>query len=267
MIQIISGIVAFIILGLVFMRNKERLSLKKMTLTAIMLGIALVLTIFAFSVFFLGGQVVVRFSQICIMLIGATMGPIYGVIGGLAFDIINLLINPQGSFYIGFTLNNILVGLIPALVFKYLRKFNPKVNLAILVSTLTAYLVYIVTVVGVMFNYSKINEALSTVVSLSPLYVIAFIIVAFIVLMLYLSKRGIKVNNDFILLLISVTLVEFIIQGFLTPLWLSDMAGTPIILSMQIRALKGIVMIAINMFVGYPVIKLIKQRVLTDFSL
>lgn len=262
MIQIISVIITGLLLAVVFMRNKENLSLKKMTLTAIMLGIALVLTMFAFSVFFLGGQVVVRFSQICIMLIGATMGPIYGVIGGLAFDIINLLINPQGSFYIGFTLNNILVGLLPALVFKYLRKVNAKVNLGILVATLTGYLIYIVTVVGIIFNYSKINDAISTVISLNSLFVISFIIVAFILLMIYLSKRGIKVNNDFIMLLIAVTFVEFIVQGFLTPLWLSDMAGTPIILSMQIRALKGVVMIAINMFVGYPVLKIIKQRVL-----
>lgn len=260
MIQIISGIFTVLILVLVFMRTKEKLSLKKMSLTAILLGVALVLTMVAIPVFFFGGQVVIRFSQLCLILIGASLGPIYGALSGLAFDFISIMINPLGSFYVGFTLNNILVGLIPALVFKYLFKRNEKFNLAILVSTLMAYLLYIVTVVGLMFNYSKLEEGIASVINFNPLIFISLIVIIFVLVLLYAYKRGIKFNNDFTLLLLSIVLIEFIIQGFLTPLWLNDMMGTPIILSMQIRALKGIVMISINMFMGYPVFKLIKRR-------
>lgn len=262
MVQIISGIIALGLLVLTFLRAKEKLSLRKMSLTAILLGIALILTMFSINIFVFGGQVVIRFSQLCLIMVGFTLGPIYGLVAGLAFDFISIMINPLGSFYVGFTLNNILVGLIPALVYKYLNKRNEKFNLAILVSTLLLYLLYIVTVVGLVFNYGQLEEGITSLVNFNPLVYISIVIIVFVAILLYVSKKGIIIQNDFTLLLLSILLIEFIIQGFLTPIWLNDMMGTPIILSMQIRALKGIVMIGINMFLGYPILKLIKSRLL-----
>ena len=109
MIQISSVIFTVLLLAGVFYKYKEKLSLKKMALTGIFLSLALVMTLFSLNLMFFGGQVVVRFSQLALIVLAAALGPVYGLMGSIGFDVLNLIINPLGSFYFGFTLSNIMV--------------------------------------------------------------------------------------------------------------------------------------------------------------
>lgn len=260
MIQISSIIFTVILLALVLYKYKEPLSLRKMTLTGIFLSLALVMTLFSMNLMIFGGQVVIRFSQLALIVLAAALGPMYGLMGSIGFDVLNLLINPLGSFYFGFTLSNIMVTLIPALIFKWRKDKNSKVNFSLLIGTGLAYIVYIIIVLMMaLVNIDLFDVSMKQVTTNFFVFMIVVLLV-FVISTLVMKKKEININNDLVLFIISAILVEFIVQGFLTPLWLYDVAKTPIILSMQIRALKGIVMVIINTIVGYPIYKIVTER-------
>lgn len=260
MIQIIAALVLALVIFIVIKDNKEKITPEKMIYTAILLSLSLVIHMFSINVPFFGGQVVVRFSQIILVIIGAAFGPIYGLMGSLGFDIISLLINPLGSFYIGFTLGNVLVSLIPAFLFKYFRNKGNLFNLSLLSISGSMYVLYIVGVIILSFVNVSVRDLMNVSMITGFLVFFAIFILFIVGILVYVRKKKIKLDNNLLLLVTSLILIELIVQGFLTPLWLSDMMKTPIILSMQIRAIKGIPMIVINTLVGYPLLRLVNKR-------
>ncbi len=259
MIQIVSILFTVVLIAFILHKYSEPLSLRKMTLTGIFLSIALVLTMYSINLMIFGGQVVVRFSQLALIILGASLGPVYGLVGSLGFDILNLMIFPLGSFYFGFTLTNIMVSLLPALAFQFMKKHKESFNLSIMIFTGLAYIVYIITVLILSIVSLNVEDLTAKAISTN---VIGFVIIFLLVFMgslFYIKRKGIKLNNDLIMFITSAILVEFIVQGFLTPLWLHDMYQTPIIISMQIRAIKGLIMVALNSSLGYPIYKLTKK--------
>ena len=263
MIQIISIIFTAILVGVVLYRNKEEFTARKLAITGIFLSLALIMTMFAMNIMIFGGQVVIRFSQVSLIVLAAALGPVYGLMGSIGFDVSNLMLNPLGSFYFGFTLSNIMVSIIPALIFKWRQDKKSKTNFSLLILTALSYIIYIMLVLLLSFVSIDTIDVSAKQMSLNVLIFMLVFLVIFIGSMWYIKKKEIILNNDLILFIISAILVEFIVQGFLTPLWLYDVAKTPIILSMQIRAIKGIVMVVINTFVGYPIYRIVKDRFLS----
>lgn len=265
MIQIISLTLTLILVGYILKRYPETLTVKKMALSAMLLGLALVMTLYSIKLFFLGGQVVIRFSQPVLILVGASLGPIYGIIAGLGFDILNLLVNPLGVFYVGFTLNNLLVGLIPAIVFKYFEDKSKEKHFQFMIFTIVSYMIYIIVVLILFLSQKSIFDLidLNTFKGIIGIIVLSIFVLFIVFFVTYLAKSNkskvFELDNKLLLLISSAVLIEFIIQGILTPIWLYDMAKTPILISMQIRAIKGGLMAFINTFVGYPVYKLLKK--------
>lgn len=270
MIQIIILVAIILTVFLVIRNNREKLTIKKMTLTAILLSLSLVLTMFSINLFFLGGQVVIRFSQLVLILLGASLGPVYAVIAGLGFDVLNLLINPLGAPYIGFTLNNIWVGLFPALIFKYFKDKSKNFKFKLMTSTAVAYTVYILAVLFLFINQTGINNHIDntnykTIQQAILLSVLILIVITSIVIF-YKRKQSakFKLPESLMLLITSAILVEFVVQGFFTPIWLYDLANTPIFVSMQIRAIKGWLMVFLNSFIGYSIYSSILVKISKD---
>lgn len=259
MIQIISIVFTAFLVRFILSKYNERLTIPKMTLTGIFLCIALVLTFYSIQLFVFGGQVVIRFSQLALIILGASLGPVYGLIGSIGFDVLNLLLFPLGSFYFGFTLTNIMVSFLPAMTFKLLKNKKESFNLSVLILTGLAYLTYIIIVLLLSIVSVNIDDiSLKSISSNLIIFILVFLVI-FVGVTLYIKKKKIKLNNDLIKFIISAILVEFIAQGFLTPLWLHDMYQTPIIISMQIRAVKGILMVVLNTSIGYPIYRLVKK--------
>lgn len=267
MIQAIALIAVIITVGFVLKIYPEKITIKKMAITSILLSVSLLMTLFSLNLFFLGGQVVVRFSQLVLILLGATLGPIYAVIAGFGFDILNLLVNPLGAPYIGFTLNNIWVGLFASLTFKMLKDKNHKLKVSSLVSVVLLYASYIVIVLTLFITRKNLTDLIDTItfdIIKSTLIFTVVIVTVFIIFIMISRHKKFKLKempDTLILLIIASVLVEFIVQGFFTPLWLYDMAKTPILLSMQIRAIKGGLMVFINSFVGYAIYETIIKRI------
>lgn len=266
MIQVIALIAVVITVGFVLKRYPEKVTTKKMALTAILLSVSLLMTLFSVNLFFLGGQVVIRFSQLILILLGAALGPLYAIIAGFGFDILNLLVNPLGAPYVGFTLNNLWVGLFAALVFIKLKDKTHNFKLKALITTVLAYTIYIITVLTLFITQKNLMDLIDSITfnMIKGALLITLVIGLMILLFFILSKNKnfklLKLSDNLIMIIISAILIEFIVQGFFTPIWLYDMAKTPILISMQVRAIKGWLMVFINSFIGYAVYESIIKR-------
>ncbi|NLC54562.1 MAG: ECF transporter S component [Erysipelothrix sp.] len=266
MIQIIALLAVVLTTAFVLKFYPEKITIKKMTITAILLSVSLLMTLFSINVFFLGGQVVIRFSQLVLILLGATLGPIYAVIAGFGFDVLNLVVRPLGTPYIGFTLNNIWVGLFAALTFKHLKLKSHKFKVSVMITSILAYAIYIVVVLTLFITQKDLMTLIDSITfNMIKSALILTIVSVLLIIIGYIIKRKkrfkfINLSDSLIMLIIAAILVEFIVQGFFTPIWLHDMAKTPILLSMQIRAIKGGLMVVLNSFIGYAVYEAIIKR-------
>lgn len=95
---------------------------KRIVFTGLLVSISIILTrFFSFMVF---GISRVSFGDIPTMMSGMMFGPLTGAVTGILSDIVGVLIfpSPSGAAYIpGMTLSKALIGLIPALAYKYIK--------------------------------------------------------------------------------------------------------------------------------------------------
>ncbi|MCI5839868.1 MAG: folate family ECF transporter S component [Peptoniphilaceae bacterium] len=109
----------------------NKFNLKNLVYAAFLAAISVVLTRF-FSIM-LSESLRIGIGEIPLMISGILFGPAIGALTGLVADFVGVMINPQGAFFLGFTLSSIFSGLIPGIIFKYL---NLKSNILILISTI-----------------------------------------------------------------------------------------------------------------------------------
>lgn len=64
----------------------------------------------------------INLTSVPIILSGIICGPLAGLLTGTLSDILCFIIKPSGPYFLGFTLTCALTGLIPGLIFKYLKK-------------------------------------------------------------------------------------------------------------------------------------------------
>ncbi len=97
---------------------------KYLVMAAFLSAISIILTRF----FYIMPTPQLRFSigYMPIMLSGLLFGPIIGALTGIVADLVGVLINPQGTFHLGFTISSMLVGLIPALIIIFFKDSNNK---------------------------------------------------------------------------------------------------------------------------------------------
>lgn len=99
-----------------------KFSTKKIVFIGLMVSISIILTrLLSFMVF---GVARVSFGDIPTMMSGMIFGPLTGAVTGILSDIVGVLIfpSPSGASYIpGMTLSKALIGLIPALLYKYIK--------------------------------------------------------------------------------------------------------------------------------------------------
>lgn len=96
------------------MENKFKISTQDLVIAAILSALSIILT--RFLSIMLTPALRIGLGTVPLMLVGLLFGPVTGACAGLVTDVIGVLINPQGSFHLGFTLSAILTGMIPGLV-------------------------------------------------------------------------------------------------------------------------------------------------------
>ena len=105
------------------MQNKKYL-LFKLSLTAVLIAISIVIRMFGSVMLPLFGSNTVRltFEGIFTALPGLLFGPLFGGVAYGVCDVLGLLVNPSGAWIPLITVANIALGVIQALTYKALKK-------------------------------------------------------------------------------------------------------------------------------------------------
>lgn len=81
----------------------------------------------------------ISFAYVPFILIGTLLGPVWGAIIGVAGDLLGMLLMPKASFFAGFTLNALLIGIVYGTLL-YNRPNNKSYLIRLIISVLIVHL-------------------------------------------------------------------------------------------------------------------------------
>jgi len=240
---------------------KVRFELKTMVMISFMSLLSLVLAVFLSMTIPLFGFPSLRFgfSQLPIMIAGALFGPWWGLIAGVLEDLLELASGFIVSPYIGFTLNKALLGLIPGLIFLFARKKPQSIKymmfgaLALLYGSSIGFIVSTPSVSASQVTYVLTWQIKSVLIGM----ILAIVPLTWFMVR-QLKQKEIQ-RNDFQAWLLSVILIELIINVILTPIWLNNLYGIPIEIQIIIRSIKASFFVVLNTFLAYFIYRSLKR--------
>ena len=240
--------------------------------SALFVAISVILAQFRFYIPLFGFPSV-RFSisEVPIFLAGSLFGPIYGAMVGFASDIISFILASSGAYHFGFTLNAMLVGFIPGVVFYLIRKKQvsiafDKMNKILAGIALIGALIYI--------NFIGIYE-LDEVITIMGMPINIVLSILMIVLVIALSFVVVKLKNIYsnhegfysIDKLIFIACINYIaINLMLTPIWLLQLYNIPMVASISVRIFKSLIDVPLQVIVIYSIIHAIPRSVRERWS-
>jgi ECF transporter S component (folate family) len=220
---------------------------RKITLAALLASVSIVLTRFFGIVIPLGGfpSLSLDLGSVPILLSGVVLGPIFGGIVGLTSDLVGFAINPRGGiFHFGFTINSILTGVIPGLIFVFLKNKNLKFTKIAIISILYMLGTYYFLVVR------SSDSTLIKIISNTLLFVVAFSII--------LVDYKIK-NKQLKLVIFTVLVVEVFVFIALTPIWLYQLYELPYFISVLSRVFRAVLLVPLKTALTYQSLKILKN--------
>ena len=216
----------------------------------------------------------VRFSLsgIPIFLAGSLFGPIYGVMVGFSSDVISFMItSPGGAYHFGFTLNAMLIGFIPGVIFYLIRKKNlsiqfDKANKVLAGVALIGALLYI-NFIGI----KELDEVIIVMgmpinILLSILMILLVIILSFVVAKLkkvYINHEGVYSIDK---LIFTACMNYIVIHLMLTPIWLLQLYNIPMVASISVRIFKSLIDVPLQVIIVYSIMHAIPVRVRERWS-
>jgi ECF transporter S component (folate family) len=220
---------------------------RKITLSALLVSISIMLTRFFGIVIPLGGypSLSLDLGSVPILLSGIVLGPIFGGIVGLSSDALGFFINSRGGvFHFGFMLNSILTGVIPGLIFVFLKNKNLKFIKIGIISIL-----YILAT----YYFVVIRAADSTAIKLLA-NTLLFMVASSIITVDYKIK-----NKQLKLVIFTVLVVEVFVFIALTPIWLYQLYQLPYFISVLSRVFRAILLVPIKTVLIYQSLKILKN--------
>ncbi|PKM64700.1 MAG: hypothetical protein CVU96_01545 [Firmicutes bacterium HGW-Firmicutes-20] len=262
--QIIAVIAILIIGFFVFRIDKLHVTGEKLAIIAMFIALSVALQFFSLMIPLFGfPSMRIGFSQLPLMVIGVLFGPSWAFISGIVQDFLGLIVTPTGFPFFGFTLNKIIIGLIPALLFSKRIKWSPKVaymvSQGLLLSFLVGALAYLWLTPSIVSegNVIEITLTIKLIFSAGSVLMIG----AMMFFMNLLTKKYKKYENDFPISVwaMSVVLVEVVVQLILTPLWLAIMYNIPVLISFLLRVVKATIMVPFTIVIGFGILILMSR--------
>lgn len=204
----------------------------------------------------------VGIEYIPLMIAGYCLTPSYAFVIGLCCDLLGLIVAPTGFPFFGFTLTMILVCVIPSMVKEYssnipegiIHKFVMGLILVLSIGA-SIYIYQIDT-----FTVSKDVYTLTSTQKMTLISICLALAAIFMIIITVLKKQiSEKEAKDFSTWTLCVVLVEIVCTLFLTPLWLDMMYGLPFVISLCVRVIKECVVLPVEIFIGYTIVKLLKR--------
>lgn len=262
--QIIAVIVILIIGFFVFRIDKLHVTGEKLAIIAMFIALSVALQFFSLMIPLFGfPSMRIGFSQLPLMVIGVLFGPSWAFISGIVQDFLGLIVTPTGFPFFGFTLNKIIIGVIPALLFSKKIKWSPKVaymvSQGLMLSFLFGALAYLWMTPSIVSegNIIEINMTIKLIFSAGSILMIG----AMMFFLSLLTKKYKKYENDFPISVwaMSVVLVEVVVQLILTPLWLAIMYNIPVLISFLLRVVKATIMVPFTIVIGFGILILMSR--------
>lgn len=250
--QIASGVGILALAYIAFYKQAFKFEVSTLVKVSFLVLISFVLALFSWMLPVLGFPALkVGFSQIPLILIGFMFGPSWAFLGGLSADIIELISGNIMTPFFGFTLNKILIAMIPALLVKYKKKSNLNEIIVLVIAIGLAALTYVFTRESVNINEAlvQVDFNVKLIVSLGIVVLSAALLYA----IYYVSQKQ-KVEYTYIFVL-STIIVELVVNMTLTPIWLYAMYGLPISVSVMVRLLKIVAMVPLTSLIGLITLK------------
>lgn len=261
----IIAVVAIVIIGFfVFKMDALHVTGEKLAIIAMFIALSVALQFFSLMIPLFGfPSMRIGFSQLPLMVIGVLFGPAWAFISGIVQDFLGLIVTPTGFPFFGFTLNKIIIGLIPALLFSKKIKWSPKVaymvSQGLLLSFLVGALIYLWMTPSIVSegNVIEITTTIKLVFSAGSFLMIG----AMMFFLNLLTKKYKKYENDFPISVwaMSVVLVEVVVQLILTPLWLAIMYNIPVLISFLLRVVKATIMVPFTIVIGFGILILMSR--------
>jgi ECF transporter S component (folate family) len=220
---------------------------RKITLAALLVSISIVLTRFFGIVIPLGGypSLSLDLGSVPILLSGIVLGPIFGGIVGLSSDAIGFFVNSRGGvFHFGFMLNSILTGVIPGLVFLFLKNKNLRLFKIVTISVL-----YILST----YYFLVVRSADSTALKLLSNILLFIVASSIITIDLKIKNKQLK------LVIFTVLVVEVFVYIALTPIWLYQLYELPYFISVLSRVFRAILLVPVKTVIIYQSLKILKN--------
>lgn len=238
--------------------NKRRIATSIIVKASLLATISIILTRFLSPMIPLGGVPALRigFGSIPLILSGMMFGPVVGAITGVVADLAGVLINPQGSFFPGFTLSSALFGVISGLLFFKLKIHKLKTNFNFI--NALVMVIFAIAMFGYMFAEDLIIFEGGLPIANDPyaLPVSVMILVAALIFifMPFAFGKWFKVHEtgvgyDKIAFIVNVTYI--IISLMLNTLWLSMMFDKGFMLLLPGRIIAAIAIIPIYTIIIY----------------
>lgn len=264
-VQVVAGIL-IILLGIFIYRHFPlKANGKMMILGALFIILSLIVSVFSIKIPLFGFESLrIGFTQVMLVVGGSLIAPGYAFIMGIVYDLLGLLVNPTSFPFLGFTLGNILVCVIPSLWYhssktKKLSDHNMMiaVDLSLVILCILSILFIVVT------DEVKINSSLVPFDMMMKIAAgtICVSVSSILILVLHFIKNKMPESSlhDLTNWMMVVLLIEVCIQFACTPIWLQVMYGIPWAASLFIRIVKACVMIPLNVLIGYNILKVVRK--------
>lgn len=254
--QLASGSAILLMAIIAFYKHDFKFEASTLVKVSFLVLVSFILALFSWMIPILGFPALkVGFSQIPLMLVGFLYGPSWAFIAGFSSDAIELLSGTIMTPFLGFTLNKILIAMIPALI----RKYKHQAKLAEIV-----FLVSLICLSAIMYVFTRndisVNDVLVHIDMYTKIIVSLGILILSTLLVFsihFITKK--EANSYMYLWVLVVIVVELIVNMTLTPVWLYAMYSIPISISISLRLLKMIIMIPLTTFFGLMTLKVLTK--------
>ena len=131
--------------GGIYMKKVQPFSTKALVSVSLLTAMSIIFTRFFSFIIPIAGLPALRFGlgEAPLMMAGMVYGPALGGLGGLAADLIGVVVNPQGAYFPGFTLSSMLWGILPGLFFYKRNNKNINIKGVFIVVSITYFIVSI----------------------------------------------------------------------------------------------------------------------------
>lgn len=270
MVQVLLVLLIIVLGFLVFkFYPLKKVETKDVVLSAIFIMITLVCKRFFTVMVPLFGveSLKIGLEYIPLMIAGYFLAPGYAYLIGLCCDLVGLIIVPTSTTFFGFTLTMILVSLIPSLIKENIKDISEN-KICFIVQGLVIILGLSASIYIYRINRIKLTDTMYTLTFMNKMMLISIcciLVLAFILLIRALRK---KISDDeaktFSTWILCVSVVEIVCTLILTPLWLNIMYGIPFFISLCIRIIKECIIIPLEIFIGYTIIKILNRIILKN---